>query len=67
MKMFALQNMDYKEFYWNSEYGWTDLEASDKFIGSELEEDYCIELKRKGKWVQVDVPFSIENFTSAQI
>ena len=60
MKMFALQNPDYTNLYWCTEYGWVDLDVADKFIGTELDEDYCIELTSKGRWVQVDVENSAE-------
>jgi len=55
MKMFALQNPDYTNLYWCSEYGWVDIDSADKFIGTELDKDYCLELRTKGKWVPVEV------------
>ena len=56
MKLFVLQNPDYTELYWSSEYGWSDIEQADKFFGTELEEDYVIRLKSEtnGRWVLTD-------------
>lgn len=53
MKVFVLQNQDYTEMYWSSEFGWSDIENADKFFGTELEEDYVVRLKAKtkGRWV----------------
>lgn len=55
MRMFALQNPDYINLYWCSEYGWTDVEICDKFLGTELDLDYCLEIAHKGRWVPVDI------------
>jgi len=61
MKMFALQNRDATEFYWSTEYGWTDIDHADFFFGNELDETYCLELldKTKGKWVINEVKLDI--------
>ena len=65
MKMFILQNPDYTEMYWSSEYGWSDIEQADRFFGTELEEDYIIRLKSetKGRWVLSD--FNYEAYLKA--
>lgn len=54
--MFILQNRDFTELYWNSEYGWVDRENADCYSGTELDEDYCIELMetRQGRWVKFE-------------
>lgn len=61
MKMFVLQNRDFNEMYWSSEYGWADLNQADAFLGTELDDSYCHQLleKTKGKWVMSDVEQNI--------
>jgi hypothetical protein len=55
MKMFALQNPDFKSLYWCAEYGWVDIDTCDKFTQSDLDKDYCIELNQKGEWISIDL------------
>ena len=64
MKMFVLQNPDYKGLFWCEEYGWVDLDNADPFFGQELDDSHCIELKEKtkGKWVIQDYKFTVEKF-----
>jgi hypothetical protein len=62
MKMFVLQNPDYKNLFWSEELGWVDLNNADPFFGTELDDKFCIELKLKtlGKWVMEDYKFTVE-------
>ena len=62
--MFALQNQDYKEMYWSNTYGWTDEQNADLFTGTELDKDYCLELKykTKGRWTSIKLdPVSLKS------
>ena len=61
MKMFVLQNKDFTELYWSSEYGWADLNNADRFFGSELDQEHCLELmtEKKGRWVTADFNYTI--------
>jgi hypothetical protein len=64
MKMFVLQNPDYKGLFWCEELGWVDMDNADPFFGQELDDSYCLELKEKtkGKWVITDYKFTVEKF-----
>jgi hypothetical protein len=55
MASFALQNKDFTELYWSSEYGWVDKDNADLYNGTELDKDYCLELmeEKGGRWVSV--------------
>ena len=63
MKMFILQNKDYSELYWSSEYGWVDIDNADRFFGSELDQEYCLRLldEKKGRWCIYDFKYTIES------
>ena len=56
MRMFVLQNRDFTEMYWSSEYGWADIEHADFFFGTELDGSECLRLMEEtnGKWVLAD-------------
>lgn len=56
MAIFVLQNRDASELYWCEEYGWVDAEHADQFVGTELDEDYCLELvtNHGGRWVRLE-------------
>ena len=62
MKSFVLQNRDYNELYWSSEYGWADLDHADQFFGTELDDAHCVELVKKtqGKWCMQDTKLNLE-------
>jgi hypothetical protein len=55
MKTFALQNPDYTQFFWCEEMGWSSIEDADIFFSNELEEDYCLKLRKIGTWKEVKV------------
>ena len=59
MRAFVLQNPDYKEYYFNSEYNWVDIDNADIFYPSELDEDYCLDLRKMGRWVEVDIKIQV--------
>lgn len=56
MRMWALQNRDFKELFWSEQNGWCDENDADYFFGRELCESHGLEIqiKTKGKWVMVD-------------
>jgi hypothetical protein len=60
MKTFALQNPDYKELFWSEDLGWASIEDADVFFSNELEEEHCLDLRRKGRWTEVKVTASIQ-------
>ena len=51
MNNYVLQNPDYKELYWDSDYGWVDIDNASTFFESDLKNKLCVELSGKGQWV----------------